>query len=162
MKQPTIRPKLRASKRSTHEVLVNKKTGKVSSINNEMNILSVKVFLSGDSVGIMQRFYTKGRNLFKSNTIQPKPKRTPKGGNLNQIIQRQAQELIVGLAVLYDLERPQHLTPSRIKFARWIPEQLYDPNSESFHLAKERGYFDLLETSRGIQWWLQQLKKFKS
>ena len=141
VKQPTIRPKLRASKRSTHEVLVNKKTGKVSSINNEMNILSVKIFLSGDSVGIMQRFYTKGRKLFKSNTIQPKPKRTLKGSNQPQIIQRQAQELIVGLAVLYDLERPQHLTPSRIKFARWIPEQLYDPNSKVLSFSERTRVF---------------------
>jgi len=139
-----------------HEVLVNRKHGKISSSNNETNTLCVKVYLSGDNTGIMQPLYSAGKKLNKSNIIQTKRKR--KDGSYKQILRHQAQELMVPLAILYDLDRPQHLLPSRIKFAKWISQQLKIKGSEVYYLVLKHNFHDLIDTPRGYRWWLQQLK----
>ena len=144
---------------AVHEVLVNRKNGKISSSSNENNILSVKVYLAGDNTGIMQPLYRAGRKLYKSNIIQTKRKR--KDDSYKQILRHQAQELLVPLAILYDLDRPQHLLPSRIKFAKWISQQLKIRGSEAYYLALEHNFHDLVDTPRGFQWWLQQLKNYR-
>ena len=139
-----------------HEVLVNRKNGKISSSNNEINIERVKVYLSGDNTGIMQPLYSAGKKLYKSNTIQTKHKR--KDGSYKQMLRHQAQELLVPLAILYDLDRPQHLLPSRIKFAKWISQQLNFKGSEVYYLVLKYNFHDLIYTPRGYRWWLQQIK----
>ena len=144
---------------AVHEVLVNRKNGKISSSSNENNILSVKVYLAGDNTGIMQPLYRAGRKLYKSNIIQTKRKR--KDDSYKQMLRHQAQELLVPLAILYDLDRPQHLLPSRIKFAKWISQQLKIKGSEVYYLALKHNFHDLIDTPRGFQWWLQQLKNYR-
>ena len=144
-----------------HEVLVNRKSGKISSSSSEINILRVKVYLSGDNRGIMHPLYSAGKKLYKSNNIQTKRARKPKDGNNNQILRHQARELLVPLALLYDSGRPQHLLPSRIKFAKWISEQLRIEGSEVHYLALKHNFHDLFDTPRGFQWWLQQLKNYR-
>ena len=146
----------RQSETEVHEVLVNRKNGKISSSNNETNTLCVKVYLSGDNTGIMQPLYSAGKKLNKSNIIQTKHKR--KDGSYKQILRHQAQKLLVSFAVLYDLDRPQHLSPSRIHFAKWISQQLKIKNSEVYYLVLQHNFHDLIETPRGYRWWLQQLK----
>jgi len=121
--------------------------------------LRVKVYLSGDNTGIMQPLYRAGRKLYKSNIIQTKRKR--KDDSYKQILRHQAQELLVPLAILYDLDRPQHLLPSRIKFAKWISQQLKIKGSEVYYLALKHNFHDLIDTPRGFQWWLQQLKNYR-
>ena len=144
---------------AVHEVLVNRKNGKISSSSNENNILSVKVYLAGDNTGIMQPLYRAGRKLYKSNIIKTKRKR--KDDSYKQMLRHQAQELLVPLAILYDLDRPQHLLPSRIKFAKWISQQLKIKGSEVYYLALKHNFHDLIDTPRGFQWWLQQLKNYR-
>ena len=144
-----------------HEVLVNRKSGKISSSSSEINILRVKAYLSGDNTGIMQPLYSAGKRLCKSNNIQTKRMRKPKDGSNNDILRHQAQELLVPLALLYDLDRPQHLLPSRIKFAKWISQQLRMNGSEAYYLALQHNFHDLVDTPRGFQWWLQQLKNYR-
>jgi len=144
-----------------HEVLVNRKNRKISSSSNETNILRVKVYLSGDNTGIMQPLYGAGKKLYKSNTIQTKRIRKPKDGSYNQNLRHQAQELLVPLAVLYDFDRPRHLLPSRLKFAKWISQQLKIKGSEVYYLVLKHNFHDLIDTPRGFQWWLQQLKNYR-
>ena len=145
----------RQSEPEVHEVLVNRNNGKISSSSNEINIERVKVYLSGDNTGIMQPLYSAGKKLYKSNIIQTKRKR--KDGSYKQILRHQAQELLVPLAVLYDLDRPQHLLPSRIKFAKWISQQLNIRGSAAHYLALKQNFHDLVETDtpRGYRWWLR-------
>ena len=142
-----------------HDVLINRKNGRISSNSNETNILRVKVYLSGDNTGIMQPLYRAGRKLYKSNIIKTKRKR--KDDSYKQMLRHQAQELLVPLAILYDLDRPQHLLPSRIKFAKWISQQLKIKGSEVYYLALKHNFHDLIDTPRGFQWWLQQLKNYR-
>ena len=146
----------RQSEPEVHEVLVNRNNGKISSSSNEINIERVKVYLSGDNTGIMQPLYGAGKKLYKSNTIQTKHKR--KDGSYKQMLRHQAQELLVPLAILYDLDRPQHLLPSRIKFAKWISQQLNFKGSEVYYLVLKYNFHDLIYTPRGYRWWLQQIK----
>lgn len=149
----------RQNEPEVHEVLVNRTNGKISSSSNEINIESVKVYLAGDNTGIMQPLYRAGRKLYKSNIIQTKRKR--KDDSYKQMLRHQAQELLVPLAILYDLDRPQHLLPSRIKFAKWISQQLKIKGSEVYYLALKHNFYDLIDTPRGFQWWLQQLKNYR-
>ena len=142
-----------------HDVLINRKNGRISSNSNETNILRVKVYLSGDNTGIMQPLYRARRKLYKSNIIKTKRKR--KDDSYKQMLRHQAQELLVPLAILYDLDRPQHLLPSRIKFAKWISQQLKIKGSEVYYLALKHNFHDLIDTPRGFQWWLQQLKNYR-
>ena len=151
----------RQSEPEVHEVLVNRNNGKISSSSNEINIERVKVYLSGDNTGIMRQLYSAGKKLYKSNIIQTKRIRKPKDGSYNQNLRYQAQELIVPLAVLYDSDRPQHLSPSRINFAKWISQQLKIKNSEVYYLVLKHNFHDLIDTPRGFQWWLQQLKNYR-
>jgi len=146
----------RQNEPEVHEVLVNRTNGKISSSSNEINIESVKVYLAGDNTGIMQPLYRAGRKLYKSNIIQTKRKR--KDDSYKQMLRHQAQELLVPLAILYDLDRPQHLLPSRIKFAKWISQQLKIKGSEVYYLALKHNFHDLIDTPRGFRWWLQILK----
>ena len=154
-------PKSR-SKHRTHKILINKKSGKVASINNEINVLCTEAYYSGENRGIMSVLYAKGQKISLANKLVVKNKRGGRVENTHRLLREQAIEILPSCAALYELHRPKHLAPSRMQFASWIKTQLHRQGSAVYSLAASLQLYELLETHRSKRWWLDRLKKMQS
>ena len=162
VKRPMIRAKLRASKKSTHKVLVNKTTGKVSSSSKRLRVEAAKAFQKGETSGLPGLLAIHGGKWLIHNKIVTKKMRVPVVGHVNQQVRDQAKNFIVVLAVLYEKVMKKHKPPRRKDFAKWVASEMKKNRSEAVLRASAEGYHELIDAKRSSRWWLDLLEKMQS
>ena len=162
MKHVTIRPKRGATRKSAHAVLVNKKTDKVSSSSDWLNVERAKAFDNGEIFGLPALMVPRGLKLLIHNKLINKKMRSPAAGHVNQQVRDQAKGFIIVLTVLYEKHMKSQKPLRRKDFATWIANEMTDVHSEAVLRATALGFDELVDAQRSIRWWYDLLKKMQS
>ena len=144
-----------------HWVLVNRKTGKVSSSNNWLVALAAVAAINKDNVGLPSLLpQKKATRLLIKNKLVLRARRGTKSALTSAEIRDQGKSFIPTLAVLWEKEKPSHRPPRRQEFCKWIVKSLQAPQSRAHKLVIRHSYDDLLNKS--WRWWLARLEKMQS
>ena len=147
--------------RGQHWVLVNKKTGRISSSNNWLMALAAVAFINGERYGLPAALpQEKASRLLASNKLVLRTKRGVRKKIANADARRVAKNLIPVFAVLWEREKPQHRAPRRQDFCKWIVKSLQTPSSSAFRMAA-RSHHDFCNKTNW-RWWLARLEKMQS
>jgi len=93
--------------RNKRYVLVNKKTGKVSSSDNYVNRLTAIAVIEEDCSGIMGALPLRNvENLLHNNKLAEKKKRSHTKISVRAMIREEAQKMIIPLAIFYEKKCP--------------------------------------------------------
>ena len=156
------------NKNESHLVLLNRKTGKISSSNSWLLALAARAHTIGDTSGIAGLLpQEQAKKLLVSNALSTKVARRAKDGRLTDKISDQAVTLLPQLAVLFGEQHPIHKTITRENFCVWITKQLADETSFAYRNALHSGCENLIynttgDKPRSARWWLDQIKKMQS
>jgi hypothetical protein len=153
----TYQPKL-----GRHWLLVNKKTGKVSSSNNWLIALAAVAVTNRDSRGLPSLLpQSKAEKLLTTNKLVLRSQRGVKSKLINAEAREQAKCFIPALAVLWEKEKPQHRPPRRQDFCQWVVKSLQNPKTRAYTTAVKRGHHEILGKA-DWRWWLARLEKMQS
>ena len=159
-KIPQDRKKLKIHERV---VLVNKRTGKISSSNDWLGIMVAQSVLNKDTSGIMQGLpLEKGRKLLISNRLEKKVKRSKYTIPARETTRNQALKILPHLAALFQRELPNYRSPRIAEFCRWIVKKLQDRASEANEYCINNGFDEVIDAQRSARWWQEQIKKMQS
>ena len=156
------------NKTKSHWVLLNKKTGKITSSNSWLLALAAHAHSIGETSGIAGLLpQEQAKKLLVSNALSTKVARRAKAGRLTDKISDQAVTLLPQLAVLFGEQHPIHKTITRENFCVWITKQLADETSFAYRNALHSGCENLIynttgDKPRSARWWLDQIKKMQS
>ena len=149
-------------KRGRHWLLVNRKTGKVSSSNNWLIALAAVATINQDNVGLPSLLpQKKVKKLLTTNKLSLGVQRGTKSKLINVEVRAQGKSFIPALAVLWEKEKPPHRSPRRQEFCKWVVKSLQAPQSRAHKIAVKRGYHDILDKANW-RWWLDRLEKMQS
>ena len=143
-------------------MLVNRKTGKASSTNNDSRILAVLAYIKGETDGIKGLLAKSGPKILKHNKLAYKDFRTSASVYSHQLARLQAKQFIVVLAVLYEKVMPKHKLVTRQDFVKWVVKEMANQTSEAHREATRLGYDALLHKNRSTRWWIDRLNKLQS
>ncbi len=150
-------------KKDQHWVLVNKRTEKVSSSNNWLNVLAATSVENNDYSGIATLLpQAKAQKLLPNNRLVKKKQRGLNNKLSAEKSREQAKLMIPMLADIYGQKLPSHKQPRRNDFCEWVVTTLKDEYSIVRKYADNQGYDELIDAKRNVRWWLDQLNKMQS
>ena len=162
VKRAAIRPKRGATRKTAHAVLVNKKTDKVSSSSDWLNVERAKAFINGEIFGLPALMVPRGRKLLIHNKLATKDFRTSASVYSHKLARLQAKQFIVVLAVLYEKVMPKYKLVTRQDFVKWVVKEMANQTSEAHREATRLGFDALLHKNRSTRWWIDRLNKLQS
>ena len=146
-----------------HEVLVSKRTGKVSSSNNWLNALAARAVTNQSTSGIAALLpIAKAQKLLRKNELVTKTQRGLNNELASEQARDQAKQMIPMLAHEYGKQLASHKDPRRNDFCRWVVKAFQDIDSSASKYAIYKGYDELIDTEHSWRWWKDRLNKMQS
>lgn len=144
-------------------VLVNKKTGRVSSSNNWLLALAACAVLNNHTLGIASLLpLAKSRRLLTTNNLTLRKPRSKLNNPVRGQAREQAKAIIPALAALFGKQLPSYRSPRRQEFCKWIVKSLNDHQSKAYAKAVAERYDEIVDSGRNWRWWLDRLEKMQS
>jgi hypothetical protein len=149
--------------RGKHWLLINRKTGKVTSSSNWLVALAAVAVINQDNAGLAALLpQVKAQKLLARNKLALRVQRGGRSTPVRATLREQGKAIIPALAVLWgEHEKPPHREPRLGDFGKWIVKSLQNPQSRAYKLVVKRRYHNLLNRT-SWRWWLARLEKMQS
>ena len=149
--------------RGKHWLLINRKTGKVTSSSNWLVALAAVAVINQDNAGLPALLpQIRAKKLLAKNKLDLRVQRGCRSKPVRATLRGEGKAIIPALAVLWgEHEKPPHLAPRRQDFCKWVVKSLRSRQSRAYKIVVGRGYHDLLNRT-SWRWWLARLEKMQS